>query len=609
MRRLAVVLLAALGVAFGATPAHAETEYYVNPSTVNGIKPEDCEYPTCGTAGKPWKDVEYADLHVPAGKERVYIKLVDPIKVEGTHKTEEEEQQKREAETWDEQKVKLSRSGTEAAPFSFIRDPVAPTVQEALRIPTVKSIELTANWIDLQSVSVKGTGTCLVLAPTYEHDVASDVFNQTKVECSGQPIQDYEGIPFVNEGVTAYPETWENFSGINPPTEWRHFGSSESDFSKPIPVACDKKPGEQTGCLKAAESTQMVEWTKAHSRATGANFPKVLSRFSTTKHEGQSPLAYASSTDPLYELVWKETPSCGSGYKTRGERDWSGKKIRVPGATESGSASDKGLTVVLPPKEVTKGERYAEAPGEAIDFWQAELQSTEKKLDFCTAGRSNLATGSLVAPKDAEGHVEATTAAGFNKQAGIVRGPELKYGTINHALVTYLESCKKAGSEGPLAPAVDEDCNLTEPAYAPREGQRFFLRYTEKEIEERSAKTTAERYTNPEKVSTAYQKECEGEASKCQWKPWKVAMVTALARYGVYVRDSGNKGFSIQYESENSVFPFGAPDPFITIGNEQNMAPAPKTGEERKEMQLNLNETESGIEWSRMEACSKWNCE
>ncbi len=178
----------------------------------------------------------------------------------------------------------------------------------------------------------------------------------------------------------------------------------------------------------------------------------------------------------------------------------------------------------------------AKEPGETIDLWLAESEEPRGKLRIVngqlhyTAGGSGNLSSSLV---DQGGHA---VSANWEAVAGQIRGPELKAAIIPHALAIVAKEAKDTY----VYPATADDGTSTE-ASAPPTGQRFYLDYTGAEIE------------------------------ALGFRPWKVAVLKALAHYGFYVSDTGNSTNSLRWEGSRMYTPFGAPERFEATGREQGL--------------------------------------
>jgi hypothetical protein len=318
--------------------------------------------------------------------------------------------------------------------------------------------------------------------------------------------------------------TWQGYSALTPMPTGTTPGSTTSPFNEEV--------GTKPEVL--SNSKEMVAWLFGpHDVESGQIAPKNISRPSG----GPRPVVYASNTDPVVELTPSESYS-----------PLKGRKIRIPAKASVGETSDKHLTIILAPTD-------AKVPGEAAELWQAEDQTggTVKivggKLKF-TGGNYGNITGSLI-----EGGADS---ANFDLAAGQIRGPELKAGIVPHALYAVIHADKSSY----VYPATGSDGSDAEAA-APSNGQRFYLAYTDAEIE------------------------------AFKFKPWKMALLKAIAHYGFYVGDSGNTTLSFDWEGSRMYIPFGAPEPFETIGREQGV---PREGGRY------IFKLSEGVDWTRLRA-------
>ena len=248
---------------------------------------------------------------------------------------------------------------------------------------------------------------------------------------------------------------------------------------------------------------------------------------------GSRPLYYAANSDPLVELV---------ATQSWGQNPLNGRKIRVPQSALAEQESDGHLTIVLAPNN-------AKVAGEMVDLWEAQPVK-EGKLLFGWGGPGNM-TGTLL-----QSNGLSADAAGFDLQAGLVRGPELKAGTIPHALVVAVKDVKSSY----VYPASHTDGASGEVA-APAMGQRFYLAYSDAEI------------------------------AALPFPPWKKAVLTALAHYGFYIGDSGNNTLGFLWETSSTGA--GSAEPFVEIGREQGVPDSSGS------YTFKLSE---GVDWSRLRA-------
>ena len=127
------------------------------------------------------------------------------------------------------------------------------------------------------------------------------------------------------------------------------------------------------------------------------------------------------------------------------------------------------------------------------------------------------------------------TAAHFGLAAGVIRPSELAAGEIDHALFMVVK-CTSGTSVYPAGPGVGSAC--ADKTNAPAMGQHFFLEMTDAQIEALSVPS------------------------------WQKTILRAMARYGLYVGDTGGSGWGIQFESGSSFTSFGQADPWVGLGGE-----------------------------------------
>ena len=249
---------------------------------------------------------------------------------------------------------------------------------------------------------------------------------------------------------------------------------------------------------------------------------------------GSRPMYYAANTDPVVELVATEN---------WGVNPLTGRKIRVPVDATAEEQSDGHLTIVLAPLD-------AKVPGETADLWIAKPVSAGK-LSFAWGGPGNM-TGTLLQPEG-----PSADAANYDLQAGLIRAPELKAGVIPHAITAVVDHVKPSF----VYPASHTDGTSNEPG-APAMGQRFYLDYSIAEIK------------------------------ALGFKPWKTAILEALADYGFYIGDSGNNNLTLLWEG-SLTYPDVSPEPFAAIGAEQGV---PESGGSY------IFKLAEGIDWTRLRA-------
>jgi hypothetical protein len=314
-------------------------------------------------------------------------------------------------------------------------------------------------------------------------------------------------------------ETWRGFSAAFPMPAGQTPGSAASAFNQGV-----------AGAAPLPNSTEMVSWLLSHVQS-GSRMPGSVE----PQRGGGSPTVYASNSDPLVELV---------ATKPWGHNVLQNRMIRVPAAARAGGPpppADAHLQIVLAPAD-------AKVPGETADLWQAE-PAKEGKLRFGWGGAGNIA-----GTQQGGG----ATASNIGLAAGKVRAPELKAGTVPHALCVAVPQTKASF----VYPASASDGHSSEAA-APAMGQRFYLAYSDAEIE-----------TLPV-------------------APWKKAVLKGLSHFGFFVCDSGNDTLGFEFESSVMYTAFGQPEWFSTIGREQGLP----TWEGRYVFNFS-----NGVDWTRLRA-------
>jgi hypothetical protein len=216
---------------------------------------------------------------------------------------------------------------------------------------------------------------------------------------------------------------------------------------------------------------------------------------------GSRPVYWPSSQDPLIRVHCRESRSCRNVSS-----------VRIPVGAQPQGESDSHLTVV------EQGNRWE------YDFWQASLPQGGTML---ASAASRIRIGPNLG-SGLEGHAEA---ANLGLLGGLIRAPELAAGRIEHALA-MTAPCVQRNDVWP-APAWgrgDAVCNAQGPG--PHFGSLLQLNMSDAEI----AATGAPR--------------------------WQRTLMTAMAHYGIYVVDTGNKSsgeISLLNEGDQSFTSFGRP--------------------------------------------------
>ncbi len=181
-------------------------------------------------------------------------------------------------------------------------------------------------------------------------------------------------------------------------------------------------------------------------------------------------------------------------------------QVRIPDRARPAGGSDRHLTVV----DQRSGWEY--------DLWEVESKpSGGGELVTGYGGRTRI---------DGDGLGSDATAAHFGLLAGIIRAEELRRGRIDHAL--FLVADCDSGEF--VYPARGRGAPCEDRTDAPAEGMRFQLDMSDAEIRALDAPR------------------------------WKRAILRALARYGMFVGDTGGSPWDLEFESGSTYTSFGYPD-------------------------------------------------
>jgi hypothetical protein len=219
------------------------------------------------------------------------------------------------------------------------------------------------------------------------------------------------------------------------------------------------------------------------------------------------PTYYSQPTDPLFTLHCYEA-SWGTCSIER-------HRIRVPDKARPAGGGDAHMTVV------------DQAAG-----WEYDLYKVRSKpkgggtLEFRWGGRTRI---------DGDGRASDATASRYGNLAGIIRAQELEAGAIRHGLfmVAYCDSGEF------VYPALKGGRSCSSIGLsnkgAPPMGARFQLAMSESQIDALAV------------------------------PPWKKTILRAMARYGMYVGDTGSGSWAIQAESGSTYTSFAYEDRLVTF--------------------------------------------
>jgi hypothetical protein len=331
-----------------------------------------------------------------------------------------------------------------------------------------------------------------VLVPP--HEVEAPEEPETEPEPSEPPPSEEP------EGGSGSGSGWDGFGGgVLPGPGWRPYASI-SPFNTTTEGA-SVHPNSQ------AIVEKVLSWGLPGNLVAGT---------SGTKDDWGHPTFYALPSDPIFTL--HATATSYSPIE--------GMKIRVPKQARPAGSEDGHMTVVTP-------------DGWEYDFWQVhEKNLSTGTLTFSNGGRTRI---------DGDGLGSGATAARFGSLAGMIRGPELQAGHINHALFIVLKCAAKGTGFGYGATATSYGSSFVYPAMhggsacaseeanAPPLGTRLKLAMSDLQIEALLVPA------------------------------WKKTILKALAHYGGYVGDTGGPGFAFMFESGTSYTALGLTDPLVTL--------------------------------------------
>jgi hypothetical protein len=273
----------------------------------------------------------------------------------------------------------------------------------------------------------------------------------------------------------------------------------------------------------AADSSQLVQsWLSTWSATNKTSAPRFVTGVDGTANDYDHPVYYAQPGDPTY------TVHCTESW---GACPVEGLQVGVPAGAVPAGGSDAHMAVI------------DQASGWEYDFWKAGKPA---------AGGGTLTVGWGGRTKiDGDGLGSPATAGNFGLAAGIIRPEELAAGKIDHALFMVVK-CTNGTSVWPAGPNSGRSCSSMglSNTGAPAMGQHFFLAMSDAQIDALA-------------------------------KPaWQKTILRAMARYGLYVGDTGG-GF-LKIESASSYTSFGKADPWTQVAKDAGISPwrDPATGQE-----------------------------
>lgn len=308
--------------------------------------------------------------------------------------------------------------------------------------------------------------------------------------------------------ATGDKQGWNGFGpGSWPGGSWRPYSNS-SPFNQPI------------GTSKVvAGSAAMVS---AVLSRFGRPAPLVAGASGTAGDFGH-PVYYAQPTDP--QLTLRPTENWGNN-------PIAGVRIPVPTRAKPAGGADGHMTIVTP-------------DGWEYDLWQAHRAGSH--LDFSWGGRTRI---------DGSGLGSGATAALFGGLAGVIRPEELAAGHIDHALFIVLKCTSNNESFGhgvSTSPASTGDGSYVYPA-------------------EHGGSVCGAGDPDLPPLGTRFMLDMTGAQIRALDVPnWKKTILTALARYGGYVGDTGGAGFGFEFQSSATYTSFGTLDPLVAFARRNHI--------------------------------------
>lgn len=236
---------------------------------------------------------------------------------------------------------------------------------------------------------------------------------------------------------------------------------------------------------------------------------KMAGGIADTKDDWNHPIYFSRPDDPVYKVHCTET---------WGTCEVEGMQVRIPAPARPAGGGDAQLAVI----DQRSGWEY--------DFWQVrEKPSGGGTLAVSWGGRTRI---------DGDGLGAGATGASFGLAAGVIRPSELAAGNIDHAL-SMVVRCSSGTSLWPAdRRATGTPCSARgeSNANAPAIGQHFYLDMSNAEIKQ---------LPDP---------------------AWQKTILRAMARYGMFVEDTGGTSWGVQFESGSSFTSFGYQDPWSKLG-------------------------------------------
>ena len=228
-----------------------------------------------------------------------------------------------------------------------------------------------------------------------------------------------------------------------------------------------------------------------------------------TSGDFNHPIYFSARSNPVFRV------NC---LDFGGDCEIDGDRLRIPNLARAAGGSDGHLAVI--------DQRH----GWEYDFWRvADKPAGGGRLDVGWGGRTKIGT------TRSHGLRSAGTAAGFALSAGLIRPAELASGEIDHALFMNV-ACTNGTTVFPAHRNSGNACSGgASGARAPAMGQHLFLEMT------------------------------DGEIDALSLPGWQKTILRAMARYGMFVGDTGGPGWGLIIESGSSFTSFGIRDPWLAL--------------------------------------------
>jgi hypothetical protein len=257
---------------------------------------------------------------------------------------------------------------------------------------------------------------------------------------------------------------------------------------------------------------------------------------------GGWPTYWVNKEDPEVTVECMSICPLGMTHKVRIPR---GAKRQYADPDRPVADTDRHLTLI--DKDGAFGLNQA---GYEYDFYQVDRDTIDGgTIKVTSEGTADTVSG-LGWADTRNGVTGNTNAAGFGNQAGRIRVEELKAKEINHALTIAVPCVQDVKVYPAIHRAISDACKPgnhpgPNPGADPRMGQLLYLPMTAADIDSQPPSKDA-----PE---------------------WGRKILKAIAKYGMYVNDSGGKGnayFQIQTEAQRQYTSLDAADEWLKFAKD-----------------------------------------